>query len=428
MDTLNDLLAFEKIQSTIMELDITEENPYEYIIESLKPFYIQARVASIQLYCEKSYDIDEISYNNKYNKNIVIRIDTTKMNTVIRNFISNAIKFSKANSTIIVRLLLKDKFSKVRHTRSTTIHNNILRVEVIDTGAGISKENISKLFGYFVQVEAKRLQGGKGSGIGLWLSKQIVELHGGIVGVESTGEGNGSCFYFELPYETHNSNNNNENNNEIDNENDIVSENVRDRNTSFDISSHDTNTTFATTQPANDVLRPASVSQLNISNESNSKCSNYNSSNNNSRNNSIHNTPRQISQRSQTQLSQTTTPQHHYQVVAQRSLPKDILSNNPNSPESFTYLTQDGNIYDTPTHAYESLMKTPVKNQYQYNILCCDDVALIRRMVERTLQSESNQFDQASNGVEAIDLIKSHNNMLFYDIILLDAYMPIVSI
>ena len=73
-----------------------------------------------------------------------------------------------------------------------------IRIEVEDTGVGISKQNMSRLFTEGVQFDAASLQGGGGSGLGLWIAKMITQLHGGSVGAIST-VGVGSCFFVELP-------------------------------------------------------------------------------------------------------------------------------------------------------------------------------------------------------------------------------------
>ena len=73
-------------------------------------------------------------------------------------------------------------------------------VSVTDQGPGISAEDQMKLFKNFVQIRPGRLQKGGGSGLGLTIAKQIVELHGGRVGVTSA-EGQGSRFYFAIPFQ-----------------------------------------------------------------------------------------------------------------------------------------------------------------------------------------------------------------------------------
>ena len=69
-----------------------------------------------------------------------------------------------------------------------------------DEGPGISIEDQGKLFKNFVQIRPGKLQKGGGSGLGLTIAKQIVELHGGRIGVTSV-EGQGSQFYFAIPFQ-----------------------------------------------------------------------------------------------------------------------------------------------------------------------------------------------------------------------------------
>jgi signal transduction histidine kinase len=71
---------------------------------------------------------------------------------------------------------------------------------VKDEGPGISAEDQKKLFKNFVQIRPGKLQKGGGSGLGLTIAKQIVELHGGRIGVTSM-EGHGSQFYFAIPFQ-----------------------------------------------------------------------------------------------------------------------------------------------------------------------------------------------------------------------------------
>lgn len=68
-----------------------------------------------------------------------------------------------------------------------------------DTGVGIDKENQAKLFHEIIQFSPNALQGGGGSGLGLWITKSIVERHHGSVGMHSEGVGFGSMFFFQLP-------------------------------------------------------------------------------------------------------------------------------------------------------------------------------------------------------------------------------------
>ena len=103
---------------------------------------------------------------------------------MFRNLLSNALKFTPSEGTVAVRI---------------GIDNFTLSVEVQDSGVGISAENQRRLFNEVVQFHAKAHQGGGGSGLGLWISKKIVDMHGGSIGVRSEGEGKGSTFNFTLP-------------------------------------------------------------------------------------------------------------------------------------------------------------------------------------------------------------------------------------
>ena len=74
---------------------------------------------------------------------------------------------------------------------------SLLRVEVRDHGIGIEQSQIERLFKVFSRLQARTRF--EGAGIGLALCRKIVEHHGGTIGVESAGEGQGSLFWFELP-------------------------------------------------------------------------------------------------------------------------------------------------------------------------------------------------------------------------------------
>lgn len=128
--------------------------------------------------------------------------DPYKLEQVVRNFIGNAVKFTptkgKISVTVTITMNVKNQ-SYVSADDDPISKNGTLRLSVVDTGAGISFENQSKLFQQYIQFNAGKLQGGKGSGLGLWISKTIIDMHEGKVGAYSGGEGRGSTFYFELP-------------------------------------------------------------------------------------------------------------------------------------------------------------------------------------------------------------------------------------
>ena len=106
------------------------------------------------------------------------------MAQVLRNLLSNAIKFTPIEGEVEVTIDAK---------------NEQLEISVRDSGVGISLENQGRLFGEVIQFHAKAHQGGGGSGLGLWISKKIMDMHGGSISVHSGGEGKGSVFSISLP-------------------------------------------------------------------------------------------------------------------------------------------------------------------------------------------------------------------------------------
>ena len=132
---------------------------------------------------------------------VMVQIDVYKMSQVLRNLLSNALKFSPAGSQVVVSLSVHQLQQQQHDTTNADKGNKAecVRLCVKDTGAGISPENQKRLFHEIIQFDAAKLQQGKGSGIGLWISKKIVALHEGSIGVYSEGLHQGSTFYVDIP-------------------------------------------------------------------------------------------------------------------------------------------------------------------------------------------------------------------------------------
>lgn len=113
-----------------------------------------------------------------------IRVDEGQIERVMQNLISNAVKYSPENSVVRVSF---HKWGKV------------LRINVKDNGIGISKEGLPLVFDQFY-TEDKSRSSGNSQGVGLYVVKEIIEEHGGQVGVKSK-KGKGSRFYVTLPIE-----------------------------------------------------------------------------------------------------------------------------------------------------------------------------------------------------------------------------------
>ncbi|TRX71877.1 tetratricopeptide repeat protein [Carboxylicivirga sp. M1479] len=125
----------------------------------------------------------DIVISPKIERNLVAWADENLYNTVLRNLISNAIKFSRIGSVIYVRAGIK---------------NDMIQISVADSGVGIRQENLEKLFMVDSTFSTKGTLNEKGTGLGLVLCKEFVEINQGQIWAESSLE-KGSTFYFTLP-------------------------------------------------------------------------------------------------------------------------------------------------------------------------------------------------------------------------------------
>jgi len=180
---INDILDVAKIESGQITLDFTVTNIESLCTSSLAFIKQQALTKRIQL-------------TPRIPKHLpAIRLDERRIRQVLINLLNNAVKFTLEGGTITLEV------SQVQLESSTTNLTplNYLKIAVIDTGIGISAENIQKLFQPFIQIDSALNRQYTGTGLGLALVKRLVELHGG--NVELTSEvGVGSCFAINLPF------------------------------------------------------------------------------------------------------------------------------------------------------------------------------------------------------------------------------------
>jgi signal transduction histidine kinase len=116
--------------------------------------------------------------------NIVTMCDTDRIREAIDNLVSNAIKYSSIGGKISVL---------VTHEEDSTV------IRVADEGAGLSPEDLGRLFGRFQRLSAKPTAGESSTGLGLSIVKRIIDMHGGEVAANSDGPGKGSTFTIVLP-------------------------------------------------------------------------------------------------------------------------------------------------------------------------------------------------------------------------------------
>jgi len=172
LSLINDILDLSKVESGKMELDLSTFSLRELLEASLMMLREKALKGAINL----RIDLAPEAETN-------IEADQRKLKQIMFNLVSNAVKFTPTGGTVDI--------SAVRD-------GNFIKIAVADTGIGIKGEDIPRLFQAFTQLEAVYTKGFEGTGLGLALTRQLVELHGGRVWVESE-IGMGSRFCLTIP-------------------------------------------------------------------------------------------------------------------------------------------------------------------------------------------------------------------------------------
>ena len=127
---------------------------------------------------------------------LLVTADEMRVRQVLYNLLSNAVKFTPAGGQVTVRA--GQRPAALPGPGGTRVDREAAWVSVADTGIGIALADVPRLFTEFSQVDGSFSRRFEGTGLGLALSKRIVEMHGGTIGVEST-PGQGSTFWIELP-------------------------------------------------------------------------------------------------------------------------------------------------------------------------------------------------------------------------------------
>ncbi len=173
----NNILDVSRIESQLLVLN-KEEFDLEELISSIISEYNGSQKGKKQLVQFKG-DI-----------NIIIKADKDRIAQVISNLLNNAIKFTKDEPEGTISISCQRK-------NDDNDNNNYVLVNVKDTGKGIDHEIFPKLFSKFITTTSK--SSNDGIGLGLFVSKAIVEAHGGKIWAENNSDGKGATFAFSLP-------------------------------------------------------------------------------------------------------------------------------------------------------------------------------------------------------------------------------------
>ena len=166
---VNDILDLSKVEAGSVHLEYEKFNPSQVILETLSILDNMAFKKNIKI---KSTFCDAI-----------LNADKGRFRQIMYNLLSNAIKFTGEGGKISI---------------ITSIVDEKLKVEIIDSGIGIADKDKDKIFMQFRQLDSSYARKQEGTGLGLALTKKLIELHKGYINFESQ-EGQGSKFWFVLP-------------------------------------------------------------------------------------------------------------------------------------------------------------------------------------------------------------------------------------
>lgn len=167
---VNDMLDLSKLQAGTQKMDKHVYNFTQNVKETMKRYAMLTENEGYQI----TFDYDE---------EVEIEADELKMSQVVYNLINNAINYTGDDKTVAVRQKIVD---------------NKVRIEVIDTGAGIAKENIPYIWDRYYKVDKIHKRATIGTGLGLSIVRNILDAHQATYGVESELK-KGSTFWFEVP-------------------------------------------------------------------------------------------------------------------------------------------------------------------------------------------------------------------------------------
>ena len=179
---INDILDFSKVESGNLELEHIQFDIHECLEGSIDVFALDAQEKNIELMYLIDEEVPRLIYG-----------DATRLRQILLNLINNAIKFTEAGE-VVIQLKTQGVISDRGH--------HLIHFSIEDTGIGIPASRMDRLFQSFSQVDASNSRRYGGTGLGLAICKELCELMGGDIWVESEGvKGKGSTFHFTLEAE-----------------------------------------------------------------------------------------------------------------------------------------------------------------------------------------------------------------------------------
>jgi signal transduction histidine kinase len=208
---LNDMLSHEAIEAGKYSINpdtLPAVETVESIVRNIKSV---GNAKNVRLVLD-----NRLSTENS--ESLVFQVDQPKLEQVFLNIASNSVKFSPEGSELTISLSmssenddgdnfnddmeddLKDNFTP--HApfpcSQELAYAGALTISFVDNGVGINPEDLKKVFSEFTQFNSNKLQGGRGSGLGLFITRNIIKCHNGTINVYSDGIGRGTRFELKL--------------------------------------------------------------------------------------------------------------------------------------------------------------------------------------------------------------------------------------
>lgn len=168
---VGDLLDSARLQASRFGIHLQSMDLSQVVAETVQSFQEPAREAGLAL-------------DTRLSPQVMVQADRGRITQVLFNLLNNAVKFTPSGGRVLVEV------SPFQSDALVAIH---------DTGFGLAPEQAARLFKPFVQVHDPSRVKGNGTGLGLYISRGLVELHGGRIWCESPGTDQGSTFFFTLP-------------------------------------------------------------------------------------------------------------------------------------------------------------------------------------------------------------------------------------
>jgi signal transduction histidine kinase len=201
LSLINDILDLSKVEAGKIELNPSDFHLGMVLDNSLTMVKEKAMKHGIQL----STHLNGIPET--------IQADERKIKQILYNLISNAVKFThdggkvslsgnfveNESGSALEKELPVDTLHVDKESQNSQNDKKYVQISVEDSGIGLAKEDLNRIFDAFEQVESSTSRKYQGTGLGLSLTKRLVELHGGTIWAESEGAGEGSVFHFTIP-------------------------------------------------------------------------------------------------------------------------------------------------------------------------------------------------------------------------------------